>query len=185
MSPVSWLACHNWLLCTCAAFPLWDFQWLLLNKKKRSAYVSWDFEYLHSIAHPADLNTYLHHQHFVTTFNCKSLSFFHCRFNVYTSFFFKVTSSSLLVSLWVHFEKEKKVNQRSVSAATPFLKCPLCWEDSRALLTRVELLCSLANANSTAYLHSSTSGSLLLTKLLLSYVTTNSFGGQPLCWCQS
>ena len=48
-----------------------------------------------------------------------------------------------------------------------------CWEDSRALLTRVELLCSLADANSTAHLHSSTSGSLLLTKLLLSYVATD------------
>ena len=48
-----------------------------------------------------------------------------------------------------------------------------CWEDSRALLTRVELLCSLADANSAAHLHSSTSGSLLLTKLLLSYVATN------------
>ena len=35
------------------------------------------------------------------------------------------------------------------------------------------LLCSLADANSAAHLHSSTSGSLLLTKLLLSYVATN------------
>ena len=52
-------------------------------------------------------------------------------------------------------------------------KSSWCWEDSRALLTRVVLLCSLADTNSTAHLHSSTSGSLLLTKLLLSYVATN------------
>ena len=41
------------------------------------------------------------------------------------------------------------------------------------LITRVELLCSLADTNSAAHLHSGTSGSLLLTKLLLSYVATN------------